>query len=69
MTNQKFDTDVQLINVASQGDMHNMADFPYGIALITSYLREQNFKTLMLQYPTWEKEKYMVKILLIMKFL
>lgn len=63
MMNQKFNTDIQLINVASQGDMHNMADFPYGIALITAYLREQNFKTLMLQYPTWEKEKYIKNIL------
>jgi len=60
---QKFTADVQLINVAGQGDMHNMADFPYGIALITAYLREQGFKTLMLQYPLWKKEEYLKVIL------
>src|SRR3972149_3228216 len=63
MKNQKFNTDVQLINVASQGDLHNMADFPYGIALITAYLREQNFKTFMLQYPTWRKKEYIKEII------
>lgn len=66
MKNQKINTcntDVQLINVANQGDLHNMADFPYGIALITAYLREQNFKTLMLQYPTWRKKEYIKEII------
>ena len=63
---QQFVTDVQLINVADQGDMHNFADFPYGIALITAYLREQGFKTLMLQYPTHQtqgRDEYQEKIL------
>ncbi|MBT6229802.1 MAG: radical SAM protein, partial [Candidatus Scalindua sp.] len=63
MMNQGFSTDVQLINVASQGDLHNMADFPYGMALITAYLREQGFKTLMLQNPTWKNEEYIKKII------
>jgi len=57
MKTQQFTTDVQLINVADQGDMHNLADFPYGIALITAYLREQGFKTLMLQYSTHQTQK------------
>ena len=56
-------TDIQLINVASQGDMHNMADFPYGMALITSYLRQQGIDTLLLQYPLWKKEEYLKTIL------
>lgn len=60
---RKFTADVQLLNVADQGDMHNMADFPYGMALITAYLRKQGFETLLLQYPTWEKEAYLKKIL------
>ena len=63
MMNQGFSTDVQLINVASQGDLHNMADFPYGMALITAYLREQGVKTLMLQNPTWKNEEYIKKII------
>ena len=60
---QKFTADVQLINVADEGDFHYMADFPYGMALITAYLREQGFKTLMLQLPTWKKEEYLKNIL------
>ena len=60
---QKYTADVQLINVADEGDFHYMADFPYGMALITAYLREQGFETLMLQLPTWKKEEYLKKIL------
>ena len=60
---EKFTTDVQLINVAGQGDLHNMADFPYGMALITAYLREQGFKTLLLQYPIWKKNEYYINLL------
>lgn len=63
MKTQKFTTDVQLINVADQGDLHNMADFPYGMALITAYLREQGFETLLLQYSIWKKDEYLDKIL------
>lgn len=59
----RLSTDIQLINVASQGDMHNMADFPYGMALITSYLRQQGIDTLLLQYPLWEKKEYLKAIL------
>ena len=60
---QKPNVDCHLINVASKGDMRHMADFPYGMALITSYLRDQGFNTLMTQYPTWEKEKNLPIIL------
>jgi len=60
---QELKTDVQMINVASQGDMHDMADFPYGLALMVGYLRDQGFETLMLQYPTWKKEEYLAPIL------
>ena len=60
---EKFTADVQLINVAHPGDLHNMADFPYGVALITAYLREQGYETLMLQYPTWKKDEYVDIIL------
>tara|TARA_B100000315_G_scaffold219034_1_gene220713 strand:+ start:3294 stop:5036 length:1743 start_codon:yes stop_codon:yes gene_type:complete len=63
MKNQKFITDVSLINVSKKGDLHNMADFPYGMALIAAYLREQGYITLMLQYPTWKEEKYLGKII------
>ena len=59
----EYDVDVQLINVAGEGDLHYMADFPYGMALITAYLREKGFKTLMLQYPTWIKGEYEGQIL------
>ena len=59
----KYDVDVQLINVAGEGDLRYMADFPYGMALITGYLREKGFKTLMLQYPIWKKEEYEGQIL------
>ena len=60
---KKFNNDVQLINVAGKGDLHFMADFPYGLALITAYLRKMGFKTLMLQYPTWKKKSYIKQIL------
>jgi len=60
---QKPNVDCHLINVANKGDMRHMADFPYGMALITSYLRDQGFNTLMTQYPTWEKEKNLPIIL------
>lgn len=63
MKTRKFTADAQLINVAGPGDMHSMADFPYGMALITAYLREQGFKPLMLQYPIWKKEEYLKEIL------
>jgi len=63
MINYKFNTDVQLINVADKGDLHYMADFPYGMALIAGYLREKGFETMMLQYPTWKKEEYEGQIL------
>ena len=63
METRELKCDAQFINVAAQGDMHYMADFPYGLALIVAYLREQGFKTLMLQYPTWMKEEYLGTIL------
>ena len=56
-------TDVQMINVADQGDLHDMADFPYGMALMVAYLRTQNIDTLLLQYPTWRKEEFLPQIL------
>lgn len=56
-------SDVQLINVALEGDMRHVADYPYGLALITAYLRDQNINTLMLQYPVWKKEEYLDEIL------
>ena len=56
-------TDIQFINVAGQGDMHYMADFPYGLALLTAYMREQGLRTLLLQYPTWLKDEYIGPIL------
>ncbi len=51
---QIFNIDIQLINAAEKGDLHHLADFPYGMALITTYLRQQGVKTLLLQYPIWE---------------
>jgi len=60
---EKYTVDLQLINVAGEGDLHYMADFPYGMALITAYLREKGFKTMMFQYPTWKKEEYEGQIL------
>ena len=63
MDNQLLTTDVQMINVASQGDMHDMADFPYGLALMVGYLRDQGFDTQLLQYPIWKKEEYLRPIL------
>ena len=62
MINQ-YAIDIQFINVADKGDMHSMADFPYGLALMTAYLRKQGIETLMLQYPTWKKEEYIDAIL------
>ena len=59
----KFETDIQLINVANKGDLHNRGDFPYGMALITSYLRQEGLEVLMLQYPTWLKSEYIDDIL------
>ena len=59
----KYNVDVQLINVAGKGDLHYMADFPYGMALITGYLREKGFETMMLQYPVWKKKEYEGQIL------
>ena len=55
--------DVQMINVADVGDVHDMADFPYGMALMVGYLRDKGFNTLMLQYPTWQKKYYIDAIL------
>jgi radical SAM superfamily enzyme YgiQ (UPF0313 family) len=59
----RYVADVQLINVARKVDMHHLADFPYGMALITAYLRELDFKTLLIQYPIWKKEEYLKEIL------
>ena len=56
-------TDVQMINVASKGDVHDMADFPYGLAVIVGYLRDQGLETLLLQYPTWKNQEYLGVIL------
>jgi len=63
VVNPKKNNDIQLINVAKQGDLHYMADFPYGMALLAAYLRNQGFKTLMLQYPLWKKKLYEKNIL------
>ena len=63
MNERNMTTDVQLINVAAKGDMYHMADFPYGMALITAYLRQQGSNVLLLQYPLWKKEKYLKNIL------
>ncbi len=60
---QQLTTDVQMINVAWPGEIHGMGDFPYGMALMVQYLREQGVKTLMLQYPVWKKEEYLRPIL------
>jgi anaerobic magnesium-protoporphyrin IX monomethyl ester cyclase len=58
-----INTDVQLINVALDGDVNHIADFPYGMALITAYLRSVNIKTLMLQYPVSNKEDFIGEII------
>ncbi len=63
MSTPEKTVDMQLINVAKQGDMHYMADFPYGMALLAGYLREQGYNVLMLQYPIWKKKDYEQKIL------
>lgn len=58
--------DAQLINVAEQGDLHHLADFPYGMALIVSYMRSQDQSVLFLQYPIMEnvdRKPYLDKIL------
>ncbi|MBM14705.1 MAG: hypothetical protein CMH75_01215 [Nitrospina sp.] len=31
---QKFKTNIQFINIADKGDLHNTGGFPYGMALI-----------------------------------
>lgn len=62
-TTKSMKVDIQMINVADVGDVHNMADFPYGMALMVGYLREQGNNTLMLQYPVWQKEHYLGPIL------
>jgi radical SAM superfamily enzyme YgiQ (UPF0313 family) len=59
----KFKTDIQLINVADKGDLHNIGDYPYGMALIQAYLLQEGLESLMLQYPTWVKEDYIEDIL------
>jgi len=63
METQRITTDVQMINVAAQSDMHDMADYPYGMAVAVGYLRDQGIDTLFLQYPTWKKEEYLEQIL------
>jgi hypothetical protein len=63
MQAQLLSTDMQMINVADKGDVHNMADFPYGMALMVGYMRDQGLDTLMLQYPIWQKEEYIGPIL------
>ncbi len=55
--------DIQLINVAAKGDVYHMADFPYGMALITAYLRQQGLNVLLIQYPLWKTKEYLKKIL------
>jgi len=59
----KLMTDIQLINAADQGDVHHMADYPYGMALIGSYVRSQGYTVSFKQYPAWEKETYRKAIL------
>ena len=63
MNDGSMTADIQLINVAAKGDMYHMADFPYGMALITAYLRQQGSNVLLLQYPLWKKEEYLKTIL------
>ena len=60
---QEFAIDMQLINVAEKGDLRNMADYPYGMAVIAGYLREKGFDVLMCQYPKWKKGDYLNRIL------
>ena len=61
---KKFTNDIQLINVSQFGDIHHLADWPYGMALITAYLRDQGFKTLMLQYPAdVNDERFLTEII------
>jgi anaerobic magnesium-protoporphyrin IX monomethyl ester cyclase len=56
-------TDILLINSAFKGDLHHMADYPYGMALIASYVRSQGYTASLVQYPHWEKETYRKHIL------
>ena len=56
-------TDILLINSADQGDLHHMADYPYGMALIASYVRSQGYTASLVQYPAWEKDAYRKRIL------
>jgi anaerobic magnesium-protoporphyrin IX monomethyl ester cyclase len=58
-----FKTDIQLINVADKGDLHNRGDYPYGMALIQAYLQQEGVESLMLQYPIWLKEEFIDDIL------
>ena len=62
-TVERLTTDAVLINVADENEMNGPADFPYGLALIVGYMRDQGLNTKMLQYPTWEKEEYLQPIL------
>ena len=55
--------DIQFINSADKGDLHHMADYPYGVALIVSYVRSQGYTASLKQYPAWDKESYRKKIL------
>ena len=58
-----FATDVQLINVAGEGDAYDMADFPYGLALVAGYLRDKGVDCLLLQYHTWKGQEHLQPIL------
>ena len=62
MTNNSM-TDILLINSADQGDLHHMADYPYGMALIASYVRSEGYTASLVQYPAWDKETYRKHIL------
>ena len=56
-------TDILLINAADKGDLHHMADYPYGMALIASYVRSQGYTASLVQYPSFAKESYRQLIL------
>ena len=57
------ETDILLINAADKGDLHHMADYPYGMALIASYVRSQGYTASLVQYPSFAKESYRQLIL------
>ena len=59
----RITTDLKLINVGSRGDIHDMADFPYGLALMAGYVRDQGIDAQLLQYPDWKEEEYLGAIL------